>query len=111
MQRLFTTFPNSWPGAGLLVLRLTLAWMAIDVNAQALVHYLHLLLAALLMVGLWTPLAALACAASAVWTLRSNPSAAAVSLGLLAISLTLLGPGAWSADARIFGRKRIDIKF
>jgi len=32
-----------------------------------------------------------------------------IFLGMLAISLALLGPGAWSLDARLFGRKRFDI--
>jgi uncharacterized membrane protein YphA (DoxX/SURF4 family) len=30
-------------------------------------------------------------------------------LAVLAISLAMLGPGAWSIDAQIFGRKRITI--
>ncbi len=33
-----------------------------------------------------------------------------ILLVILSISLALLGPGAWSIDAHIFGRKRIDIK-
>jgi putative oxidoreductase len=37
-------------------------------------------------------------------------SATHVLLAILSISLALLGPGAWSIDAHIFGRKRIDIK-
>jgi uncharacterized membrane protein YphA (DoxX/SURF4 family) len=32
-----------------------------------------------------------------------------IVLAILGLSLALLGPGAWSIDARIFGRKRIDI--
>lgn len=30
-------------------------------------------------------------------------------LAVLGISLIMLGPGAWSLDCRLFGRKRIDI--
>ena len=30
-------------------------------------------------------------------------------LAVLAISLAMLGPGAWSVDAYLFGRKRFDI--
>jgi len=30
-------------------------------------------------------------------------------LATLAIALALIGPGAWSVDARLFGWKRIDI--
>jgi uncharacterized membrane protein YphA (DoxX/SURF4 family) len=37
-------------------------------------------------------------------------SATHILLAILSVSLALLGPGAWSIDAQIFGRKRIDIK-
>jgi putative oxidoreductase len=33
-----------------------------------------------------------------------------ILLVILSISLALLGPGAFSVDAHVFGRKRIDIK-
>jgi uncharacterized membrane protein YphA (DoxX/SURF4 family) len=32
-----------------------------------------------------------------------------VFLAAIAASMAMLGPGAWSIDARLFGRKRIDI--
>lgn len=32
-----------------------------------------------------------------------------VFLAIQALSVTMLGPGAWSIDARLFGRKRFDI--
>jgi putative oxidoreductase len=31
-------------------------------------------------------------------------------LGALGAALALLGPGAWSVDARLFGWKRLDIR-
>jgi hypothetical protein len=34
-------------------------------------------------------------------------SSQAVVAAALGISLAMLGPGAWSLDARIFGRKRL----
>jgi putative oxidoreductase len=32
-----------------------------------------------------------------------------IFLAILAVSVAMLGPGAWSIDARLFGRKRFDI--
>jgi putative oxidoreductase len=32
-----------------------------------------------------------------------------IFLAMLAVSVAMLGPGAWSIDARLFGRKRFDI--
>jgi uncharacterized membrane protein YphA (DoxX/SURF4 family) len=29
--------------------------------------------------------------------------------GMIGLSVAMLGPGAWSVDARLFGRKRIDV--
>jgi len=66
----------------------------------------------LLLVGLWTPFAASMQLVIAIWAAFSRATvessylvSAAVGLGLV-----LLGPGAASADALLFGRKRIDIQ-
>jgi uncharacterized membrane protein YphA (DoxX/SURF4 family) len=32
-----------------------------------------------------------------------------IFLAIVAVSTAMLGPGAWSIDARLFGRKRIDL--
>ena len=42
------------------------------------------------------------------WPLRVD-AGTHVFLGLLAASVAMLGPGAWSIDARLFGRKRFEI--
>jgi hypothetical protein len=65
--------------------------------------------AALLVVGLWTPFAAIAVAAIHLGILSwaqglNGASGVAAAAGL---ALAMLGPGAWSLDARLFGRKRI----
>ena len=64
----------------------------------------------LLIIGLWTPAAGVVQAIVEVWigcAERWNVlHFIAASLGL---SLAMLGPGACSVDARLFGRKRIDI--
>jgi hypothetical protein len=33
-----------------------------------------------------------------------------ILLGTISLALALLGPGAWSVDARLFGWRRIDIR-
>ena len=65
--------------------------------------------AVLVWIGLWTPIAAVAESAIQIANIqvgqRIDPSlAVAAGLGL---ALAMLGPGAWSLDARLFGRKRI----
>jgi putative oxidoreductase len=32
-----------------------------------------------------------------------------IFVAILAVSVAMLGPGAWSIDARLFGRRRFDI--
>ena len=65
--------------------------------------------------GLWTPLMAYVVALDEVWialSLYSSPREDTwihVFLAVLAVSIALLGPGAWSIDARLYGRKRFDI--
>lgn len=66
---------------------------------------------ALTLAGLWTPIAAGAVALLELWNaIRSGDAAAAHLLAaVIAGSLTVLGPGAWSVDARLFGRRRISM--
>ena len=122
MQRLFTIFPGGWPGAGLLVLRLTAAIpLMVDggLDLKGVPHSgLHAIQFAafnvgiLLLTGLWTPIAGALQALIELWVVFSPGHEAVVHLLLAAVglSLAMLGPGAWSVDARLFGRKRIDIR-
>jgi putative oxidoreductase len=67
--------------------------------------------AALLLLGLWTPIVGVLMAA-AEWCLAlSHPRDPwmHILLGAFGAALAMLGPGAWSVDARLFGRKRIQI--
>ena len=65
----------------------------------------------LLLVGLWTPIVGAGVAILAVWFFFSQPGDLWVYtlVGTLGAALALLGPGAWSVDARLYGRKRIDL--
>jgi putative oxidoreductase len=119
MQRLFSAFPNSWPGGGLLILRIAAALATIlcgfgsppmqDLSGKVF-QGVAAATSALLLIGLWTPVAALlqVCleltSAFARDALGPNP----FLLGALGLSLSMIGPGAWSLDARLFGRKKID---
>jgi uncharacterized membrane protein YphA (DoxX/SURF4 family) len=66
---------------------------------------------ALLLVGFWTPIAgvAMAIAEMCLAFLHANDPGTHILLAALGASLAMLGPGAWSVDARLFGRKRIQI--
>jgi uncharacterized membrane protein YphA (DoxX/SURF4 family) len=65
--------------------------------------------AVLIWIGLWTPLAAVAAAAIQiiVITFGHQFNLSSVVFAAVSLSLAMLGPGAWSFDARLFGRKRL----
>ena len=62
-------------------------------------------------IGLWTPVMGViqGIAELAMTLFHANGYEHHLLLAVLAISLAMLGPGAWSLDAQIFGRKRITI--
>jgi putative oxidoreductase len=113
-------FPGGWPGAGLLVLRLAAAILLIisggvavrDSPPHAAIHFATIGVGILLLAGLWTPIAGALQAIIEVWIFLSRGDSTSLNflLAALGVSLVMLGPGAWSVDARLFGRKRIDIR-
>ena len=74
-------------------------------------HALLILLGILLLAGLWTPIAAALVAGVTIWEMVSHPTARPTfaSIAIMAASLALLGPGAWSVDAWLYGWKQIKI--
>ena len=65
----------------------------------------------LLLVGFWTPIAGTLLAILASWSAFLHPAdpLSWILLGTLGAALALLGPGGWSADARLFGWKRVEL--
>jgi putative oxidoreductase len=120
MQRLFSTFPNSAPGAGLLLLRFCAGGLLISESLRHALNpaswtavgigFAQLLTGGLLILGCWTP-AASTCAAvlSIGLALTGNHWELHIAQAGIALGLLALGPGAWSIDARLYGRKHIDI--
>ena len=120
MQRLFSAFPEGWPGTGLVFLRAVMAIPLVQFIkgpvAPTLTFFITLQLlaagcSALLMVGLWTPIAGLFMAGAELSLLlfHFNGSSMPIALAATGVALAMIGPGAWSVDARLFGRKRIRI--
>ena len=66
----------------------------------------------LLLAGFWTPAAGSLIALLELWNWISAKPADPlpdILLASIGVALALLGPGAWSVDARLFGWKRIDV--
>ena len=113
MQRLFSTFADGPPGAGLLIQRVlvgsALVYCAVanpggNVEAPQVIGALAGLL---LIAGLWTPVAGVLAGCAEVWVALSSPAHIwnSAILALLGVTLALIGPGEWSVDARLYGRK------
>jgi hypothetical protein len=118
MQRLFSTFPAALPGAGLLILRMAGAlsllspgFFVIDSIPEPIVWILAATAACCLILGYCTPMAATLQSGGHLWALIDSDSLSGTRLVMisLGVSLVLLGPGAWSVDARLYGRRRVDL--
>ena len=123
MPRLFWTFPDGLPGLGLLVMRVATAAALLlrcvsalsdapSMEAWALSNLLPAVSALFLLAGLRTPFAAALVTGLEVWHTVSQTGDPWIHIlvGALAVALMLLGPGAWSVDAHLFGWRRIDVR-
>jgi len=79
---------------------------------SAILQGLEMAAGVTLVAGLWTPVAGSLVGILALWRVVSQPSDpwACVFLATIGVALALLGPGAWSVDARLFGWRRIDVR-
>ena len=124
LHKFFFRFPGGIPGCGLLLLRLTLGIALLIQGASAahvnslpvlFINSLAIVAGILLIVGFLTPLAALLVLAADIFLFLSPPPGFVVDLPILAYlisisaAVVLLGPGAFSLDARLFARREIVI--
>jgi uncharacterized membrane protein YphA (DoxX/SURF4 family) len=128
---MFSTFPDGWPGAGLLLLRAA-AGSGLIVQGTAYfgnkydsglpflsIVLLTTSLGALLLVGCLTRFAAIAAAVASVGSMFSwfpvtnvglfETRMTATLAAVIAAAVVCLGPGAFSVDARLFGRREVII--
>jgi putative oxidoreductase len=121
LQRLFSMFPNGWPGGGLLLLRLTngtlllhfciACWLENAYRVAGAFLAIPAIIAVLLLVGLWTPIAGALSAAAEVPLFMQGTTdlRTLICLMTIGIAVSMLGPGAFSIDAALFGRHRLDL--
>jgi uncharacterized membrane protein YphA (DoxX/SURF4 family) len=129
LQRTFSTFPDGRPGLGLLLLRATAginlgyygcALVRQDPKVSGMVFAAVAIVSGIaLLLGYLTPVAATLAALTSLgagleWPppLSLGPDSFRLSFALLmiiAVALVCLGPGAFSLDARNYGRREIII--
>jgi uncharacterized membrane protein YphA (DoxX/SURF4 family) len=131
LQRTFSGFPTGYPGLALLLLRLVVGGAASSqacllitanhgaVNTSVVVELLAVLAGLALILGLMTPIASILLAAGALLaTLDSSVLAhlplfesgmARLEFIVMSVALIFLGPGGLSLDARLYGRREIQV--
>ena len=121
LQRLFSTFAGGWPGIGLLLQRtltatLLLRFGIIDLTRTSfslsiIPQIVGACAGTLLLVGLGTPIVGGLIAVIELWIAMTHLGDPGIPVMLAALGATaaMIGPGAWSIDARLFGRKHIVI--
>jgi uncharacterized membrane protein YphA (DoxX/SURF4 family) len=132
LQRTFSGFPTGYPGLALLLLRLVVggaassqAWLHIAANHGALnssvaVDLLAFVTGLALIIGFMTPIASVLLSAGGLLLMVNSSitghlllfESGMARLEFIAMSAALisLGPGALSVDARLYGRREIQVK-
>jgi uncharacterized membrane protein YphA (DoxX/SURF4 family) len=131
LQRTFSGFPTGFPGFALLLLRVVVggaassqAWLLISanhgaVNTSLVVSLLAFVTGLALIIGLMTPIASvLLSAGGLLLTVGSSvpghlllfeSGMARLEFTVMSAALISLGPGGLSLDARLYGRREIEV--
>ena len=115
MHQFFLSFPGGRAGIGLLLLRFALSaaglaescrWLMSVRDFHAVFGVIGIIASILVLIGFRTATGALLTAALGAFA----PVPASLYMIAIAGAVALLGPGAFSADSRIFGRREIVIE-
>jgi len=121
---LFSTFPHGSPGFGLLILRAALGLTVLFQSARQLFEFTDsaflnwfagffaVAAGVFLLVGFLTPVISTIILAAAILSLAAGQNSGVIIeiyAIILSAAVALLGPGAFSLDARLFGRREIVI--
>ena len=131
LQRLFSTFPDGWPGVALLLLRATVGITAVIQGGMYLadrgsttfeiwlVGLLVVVSGISLSIGFLTPVAGAMVALATIaigfsWLPAPTPNLfnaplPTILVVIVAAAIAFLGPGSLSFDCRLFGRREIII--
>lgn len=131
LRRLFSAFPEGWPGVSLLLLRSAIGVVAVveasfyladsatSTPGMWLGGLLGLSAGAALLIGILTPIAGLMAGLGIMgvgFSMLAAPTpnlldekVSVVLAAVMAGAIVCLGPGAYSLDARLFGRREIII--
>jgi uncharacterized membrane protein YphA (DoxX/SURF4 family) len=127
----FSTFPGGWPGLGLLLLRITVAvatvlQFGLYFSSPAdstiwnwVIGLVGVAVGTSLLIGFLTPVAGIILVLGRIgialsWIPAPAPNVfatglAGIDLVVMASTIVMVGPGAISLDARLFGRREIII--
>jgi uncharacterized membrane protein YphA (DoxX/SURF4 family) len=129
LQRTFSGFPTGYPGVALLLLRVVVggaaSWQASllitahhgAADTTVVVALLAFVIGLALIIGFMTPIASVLLSAGGVFlTVNSSVPGLLFESGMarlefivISTALISLGPGALSLDARLYGRREIEV--